>query len=58
MKVGWGACGEFKRSASREISLGVERDVDRAAKEGGRFAADEIELKADEEGEYENEVSP
>jgi hypothetical protein len=35
----------------------MERDLDRAAKEGGRPAADEIELEADEEDENENEVS-
>ena len=35
----------------------MERDLDRAAKEGGRPAADEIELEADKEGEDDNEVS-
>jgi hypothetical protein len=36
----------------------MERDLDCAAKEGGRPAADEIELEADEEGKYDDEVSP
>lgn len=35
----------------------MEWDLDRAAKEGGRPAADEIELEADKEDENENDVS-
>lgn len=33
----------------------MERDLDRATKEGGRPAADEIKLEADKEDENENE---
>ena len=35
----------------------MERDLDCAAKEGGRPDANEIELEADEEGKYDDEVS-
>jgi len=35
----------------------VEWDLDRAAKEGGKPAADEIELEGGQKGEYDNDIS-
>ena len=57
MKVSRGACGDFQRSTARKRSFGVEWDLDGAAKEGGKPAADEIELEGGQKGKYDNDIS-
>jgi hypothetical protein len=47
MEVGGGAGGDFQRNTARKRSLSVEWKLFRAMKEGGKTAAEEIQLESD-----------